>query len=287
MVEERHDGPAIRILNVFTQGRAPLNGNPLCVVENGTRARHAAMQAIARQFNLSETTFILPRDARRRVRADLHSGVRDGSSRVIRRWARPTCVAHSASAETRSRSRCPRVCSRSAPCVTAGRCGAAPATWREPDESREELAALLGLAPEDIGERPLWVKAGREQLIVPVTQESAVRHAKPRADLVSRLVADEGQAMAYLFAMTGPGRVLSRFFFPNGPALLEDPATGSATANLGGWHLAMGHHLPVSLEISQGEYCGRPSTLFLGVDEERQIFVSGEVVELGQGTLTL
>jgi len=275
-----------RILNVFTQGRSPLTGNPLCVVENGNGLDTTFMQALARQFNLSETTFIGP-SARGAAFVRIFTPAYEmafaghptlGTAHVCRALGlggdsltleMPAGLFPVSAVRDRWTLR------------------AAPATWREPDESREELAEILGLAPDDIGERPLWVKAGREQLIVPVTHESAVRHAKPRAESVSRLVADEGQAMAYLFAMTGPGRALSRFFFPSGPALLEDPATGSATANLGGWHLAMEHHLPVSLEISQGEYCGRPSTLFLGVDEQRQIFVSGEVVEIGQGTLTL
>ena len=59
---------AFRILNVFArEGR--LTGNPLCVFEDGTGLDAATMQALARQFNLSETTFILPSDkANARVR---------------------------------------------------------------------------------------------------------------------------------------------------------------------------------------------------------------------------
>src|SRR5262245_40361414 len=51
---------AYRIVNVFTQDRRPLSGNPLCVFESGPELDTATMQALARQFNLSETTFILP-----------------------------------------------------------------------------------------------------------------------------------------------------------------------------------------------------------------------------------
>jgi trans-2,3-dihydro-3-hydroxyanthranilate isomerase len=57
-----------RILNVFTAGGARLSGNPLCVVEDGSGLDPAQMQAIARQMNLSETTFILPSN-----RAHLHA----------------------------------------------------------------------------------------------------------------------------------------------------------------------------------------------------------------------
>ena len=50
---------SFRILNVFARaGR--LTGNPLCVFEDGEGLDDATMQALARQFNLSETTFILP-----------------------------------------------------------------------------------------------------------------------------------------------------------------------------------------------------------------------------------
>src|SRR5678815_1965797 len=49
-----------RILNVFTSGGARLSGNPLCVFEDGSQLDPAAMQALARQMNLSESTFILP-----------------------------------------------------------------------------------------------------------------------------------------------------------------------------------------------------------------------------------
>src|SRR5258708_37867840 len=49
-----------RIVNVFTQGQGPFTGNPLCVFENGDGLNTEQMQALARQFNLSETTFILP-----------------------------------------------------------------------------------------------------------------------------------------------------------------------------------------------------------------------------------
>src|SRR5258708_20864021 len=52
--------PPFRIVNVFTQGQGPFTGNPLCVFENGEGLNIAQMQALARQFNLSETTFILP-----------------------------------------------------------------------------------------------------------------------------------------------------------------------------------------------------------------------------------
>ena len=146
---------------------------------------------------------------------------------------------------------------------------------------------MLGLVESDIGNRPLWVKAGKEQLVIPLTSEAAVRRTQPNAELCKREVSEDGHGMAYVFAATAPGRLLSRFFFPMGTALLEDPATGSATANLGGWLLAHETPLPCAYEISQGEYTQRPSTLFLDIDAQRRIFVGGDVIELGHGTVTI
>src|SRR3954453_10021512 len=51
---------AFRIVNVFAE--ATLGGNPLCVFEDARGLDDATMQALALQFNLSETTFILPSD---------------------------------------------------------------------------------------------------------------------------------------------------------------------------------------------------------------------------------
>ena len=49
---------AFRIVNVFAE--TPLAGNPLAVFEDGRALDDATMQALALQFNLSETTFVLP-----------------------------------------------------------------------------------------------------------------------------------------------------------------------------------------------------------------------------------
>jgi PhzF family phenazine biosynthesis protein len=159
-------------------------------------------------------------------------------------------------------------------------------TWRELEEPRFTLAQVLGLDKEDIAERPLWVSTGVEQLIVPLASEAAVRRVRVRADLLAQLASTEGHSQVYVFAPVSTG-LLARFFFSLGTSAPEDPATGSATANLGGWCLAMGHTLPCEFEIAQGEYTGRPSSLRLRVDGERQIYVSGEVIELGRGSVTL
>jgi trans-2,3-dihydro-3-hydroxyanthranilate isomerase len=129
--------------------------------------------------------------------------------------------------------------------------------------------------------------AGKEQLIVPLRSPEAVRRAAPAASAMAAIRSEDDIGMAYVFAQSRPGKALARFFFPNGGAMLEDPATGSATANFGGWCLAMSRPLPIALEISQGELAGRPSTLHLEVTRERRIRVGGDVFELGTGSITL
>jgi trans-2,3-dihydro-3-hydroxyanthranilate isomerase len=276
---------AYRIVNVFTQGRTVLSGNPLCVFERAQSLDGARMQALALQFNLSETTFILPSErASARVRIFTPSYEMPfaghptlGTAHVCRALGlggdRLTLELPAGIIPVRA---------------TGNRwtLQANAPTWRELEEPRFTLAQVLGLDKEDIAERPLWVSTGVEQLIVPLASEAAVRRVRVRADLLAQLASAEGHSQVYVFAPVNAG-LLARFFFSLGTSAPEDPATGSATANLGGWCLAMGHTLPCEFEIAQGEYTGRPSSLRLRVDGERQIYVSGEVIELGRGSVTL
>lgn len=91
----------------------------------------------------------------------------------------------------------------------------------------------------------------------------------------------------YVWADTGNGDVQARFFFRKGDAVIEDPATGSACANLGGWFVTTKARLPLSKRVFQGKHIGRPSRLELHVDEQARIHVTGVVVELGAGVISL
>jgi len=281
-----------RLLNVFTRGAEVLSGNPLCVFENGEAFDHQTMQALTRQFNLSETTFILPSSR--------------ASARV--RIFTPSYEMPFAGHPTLGTAHVCRALGLGGSDLTLEmKAGVIPVSaqgdrwtlqanapkWREVVESRGAIAATLGVEPKDIGERPLWVSTGREQLIIPLTSEDAVRRARPQPDLLTRFESEEGGSMAYVFAPrkgAAAGKrelLLARFFFPQGPAVLEDPATGSATANLGGWCIAMNRERPCRFEIAQGEQADRPSILYLDVDADQRIRVSGDVVELGRGTITI
>lgn len=290
-----------RLLNVFTRGAEALSGNPLCVFENGAAFDDRTMQALARQFNLSETTFILPSNR--------------ASARV--RIFTPSYEMPFAGHPTLGTAHVCRALGLGGNELTLEmKAGVIPVTaevdrwtlqanaprWREVTEPREAVAAMLGLEAGDIGERPLWVSTGREQLIIPLTSEDAVRRARPQPEPLYRFTSEDGASMAYVFAprkttdsasssssggAVGRELLLSRFFFPQGPAVLEDPATGSATANLGGWYIAVGRERPCRIEIAQGEQTGRPSVLYLDVDAHQRVRVSGTVIELGRGVVTL
>jgi PhzF family phenazine biosynthesis protein len=275
-----------RILNVFTAGGARLSGNPLAVVEDGSALDPAAMQALARQFNLSETTFILP-SKRAAALVRIFTPAYEmpfaghptlGTAHVCRALG---LGGDQLGLEMRA---------GIIPVTSNGdhwTLRAAPSTSRLVEIQPSELARLLGLESSDIGFQPLWMKAGREQLVIPLTSEAAVRRVRPKLELFERLKSVDGASQAYVFASMGGRKILSRFFFPDNGAILEDPATGSACANLGGWFVAMGRRPPLDFEVSQGEFIGRPSILQLEVNTDNEVFVGGDVIEIGSGIVNL
>lgn len=279
-----------RIVNVFTRGRGALTGNPLCVFEDGSGLASTTMQALARQFNLSETTFILPStraEARVRIFTPTYEMPFAGHPTL---GTAHVCRTLGLGGDTLRLDMQAGIISVEAQGDRWALTALAP-TWREVDEPRDRLARALGLTEADLAPRPLWVKSGREQLVVPLVSESAVERARPDPAAFAAIHSEDDLSMAYVFASRAPrgstARTLARFFFPQNGALMEDPATGSATANFGGWCLAAAWPLPLEVEISQGEFIARPSTLYLSIDAGRQIKVAGDVIELGQGTLSL
>lgn len=281
---------AYRLLNVFTVPGERLSGNPLCVFEDARGLGRDRMQALARQFNLSETTFVLPAEgpgATARVRIftpDFEMPFAGhptlGTAQVVRARSgsgdRITFEMEAGLVEVeaegdRWRLRAPK----------------APET-RVPEASADELAAMVGLPPGSVS-RPLWVDTGAEQLVLPLRTVEEVRAARPDPALLARhgRARSAGEVMAYVFAPGSGDEVEARFFFGSGGGVAEDPATGSACANLGGWLLASGAPLPVRRVVSQGAQVGRPSRLLLEVDAVRAVRVSGDVVELGRGTIRI
>jgi trans-2,3-dihydro-3-hydroxyanthranilate isomerase len=228
-----------RLVNVFALDGDRLTGNPLCVIEDATGLTDAQMQALALQFNLSETSFILP------------SGQADARVRIFTPGYEMPFAGH----------------------PTLG----TAEVLRSLTGDRDALTLELNVGPVGVrADGDLWELEAREPETRPPRASGA--------ELASALGLDVADlAQAYVFAQEGPDSVVARFFFTKGSSLLEDPATGSAAANLGGWYLAQITALPLERTISQGRETGRPSRLRLRVDEDGAIFVAGEVVPLGRG----
>ena len=279
-----------RILNVFTDGTDRLSGNPLAVFEDGSALADGEMQALARQFNLSETTFLLPPQAAgatRRVRIFTPSFEMPfaghptlGTAHVVRSLSGGDRVALEMKAGI--------VDVRAEGDRWTLRAAVAPTT-RKPDASRADLSRMLGHEGDVLSSEPLWVDTGAEQLVLPLRSVADVEACLPDAALLARHGFSEkrGASMAYAWARRDADSVVARFFFISGGGVVEDPATGSACANLGGYLVATGAPLPVELTVLQGASIKRPSRLGLRVDESRAIFVSGDVVEIARGRLSL
>jgi PhzF family phenazine biosynthesis protein len=282
---------AYRIVNVFTVDGDRLSGNPLCVFEDARGLTSAQMQALARQMNLSETTFVLPSE-----RATAHVRIFTpgfempfaghptlGTAHVVRALRANEPNEHRVTLEMIA-----GIVEVTAQADRWTLRAAKPPATRAVTATRVELARMLGLPDAAVSDTPLWVNTGVEQLVIPIASADHVRAARPVPELIAKHGFSEtrDEAMAYLWARDGKD-LLVRFFFTQHGAVIEDPATGSACANLGGWMLATGRALPIEETLSQGEYVGRPSRLGLRVDEKRDIYVTGSVVELGRGTLSL
>ena len=277
---------AYRLVNVFAHDSA-LSGNPLCVFEDGRGLTDADMLALALQFNLSETTFVLPS-----ARAD--AGVRIFTPNGELPFAGHPTLGTAAVVRELKRTGDRLALDMQAGVIPVERAGdsftlqANAPQWRAPEAARQDLARMLGLDAGDIGEAPLWINTGMEQLLVPLASEDAVRRAAPVPELAKRWADHRGMVKIYVWFERHDGSVATRFFFEKqSGVIMEDPGTGSACANLGGWLIATQRALPVRLTVHQGDHLGRACRLGLSVDADRIIRVSGRVLDIGRGTITL
>lgn len=276
---------AYRILNVFAEER--FGGNPLVVFEDARGMDQGTMQALALQFNLSEATFVLPSD-RAAARVRIFTPATEmpfaghptlGSAYVVRAL---TSCGDALSLEL------------GAGIITVTSVGdiftlqSNAAQARPARLTRHILASMLGLSPADVGDRPLWVSTGNEQLLIPLVSPDAVARCQPEPRLAARHANEAGRVKIYVWADTGDDQIVARFFFSSRPGSIEeDPGTGSACCNLGGWMIAAKRPLPLTRLIYQGDRIGRPCRLRLDVDETGTIFVSGRVSELGRGMVSV
>jgi trans-2,3-dihydro-3-hydroxyanthranilate isomerase len=286
-----------RVVDVFTQ--RPLEGNALAVFPDASGLDDATMQKIARELNLSETTFIGPP-----TRDDCVAGVRIFTpSRELIFAGHPTI---GASFVLLDEGVAPKNSERFAleekvgPVPIRVEPGERPLIWltTPPINSGQTFdrglcARALGLAPGDLLEvTPQLLSAGNPTIFVAVKNKDAV----DRAGLDSRGMADiKGgtleSACVFVFAPT-PDGAYSRMFAPE-YGIVEDPATGSSTGPLAAYMLRHGlvSGAPGSRFVSeQGVKMGRRSLLHVQLHGEQGaqgIEVGGYVTPLVEATMML
>ncbi len=290
------------ILDVFTD--RPLGGNPLAVVLEAQGLDDAAMQHITREFNLSETVFVLPpRDARHRARLRIFTCAHE-----LPFAGHPTVGTAVALAldghlpdgtllleETVGPVKCEVTTQGAAP-----RRGAATfivprqSALEDVDVSRQACADALSLSLSDIGfdaHRPVVASAGVPFLFVPVANLTALARARMDEAAFIRSLGAFGEAM-YLYTIDDDGDAdfRSRMFSP-GLGIVEDPATGAAAAAFPAVLMDAEARVDAThrVRIDQGFEMGRPSRINLGFTVKGGVVteatIGGAAVVVAEGVL--
>ncbi len=283
-------------LDVFTNRR--FGGNPLAVVMGADKLSTEQMQMICREFNLSETTFVMAPDDpshTAKVRIFFPGGEMPFAGH-------PTLGTAALLAELKQKPGCSFECSltlelkagltpvkitRIADRVTG--IFTAPIVPFHADVSLprvEATAMALGLEPDDVGfdqHRIASLEGGPRFFYVPVNSRAALEKSAVREPYWSALIKPmNGVDAAYVYTRGGDGagtHFRARMYAPTG-GIPEDPATGSATALLAAQllraeALSDGTH---KWKLEQGYEMGRPSDLALEVD-----VTSGKLVAVRVG----
>ncbi|MBB5017154.1 PhzF family phenazine biosynthesis protein [Chitinivorax tropicus] len=271
------------IVNVFAE--APLTGNALAVFEYAYEMSDELMLALAQQMNLSETTFIQHSDkAHAKVRIFTPGGEMPfaghpvlGSAEVISRLKGGqdlmTLETKAAIVPLWFRD------SRWTLQVRA-------ATLRRPAASNSQLASMLSLPVADLKANSFFVDSGNEQLLIRVGSRESVTRCQPRPEEMLQHAANRfGLAKVYVWHRDRE-QITARYFAIVNGMLIEDPGTGSAAANLGGWLYAH-KQVPTRTVIAQGDQIGRPCRIYLEVDENGRVFVGGRVMPQGMGEIRI
>jgi len=297
-------GRKYQIWDVFTS--QPLAGNPLAVVLDTDGLDTEAMLRIANEFNLSETTFILPPDdPRHRANVRIFTpfyempfaghptvgsaiaiaaadGVGDALFTIEEQVGIVRCVVSTTDAVAFAEFTLPKLPA------------AAPF-----ELSREAAAAALGLDPGEVGFENHTVtawSAGVPYITVPVRDLAAAGRAKLNTSTWLELTGGLTEARApaayvYCREATFHDSAFHARMFAGHVGLVEDPATGSAAAAFAG---AVDHFdKPVdgthSFWIEQGVEMGRPSRIRLSIDIERGTLtdarIGGNAVKVAEGLI--
>ena len=283
--------------DVFTS-RA-LEGNPLAVVHDATGLNDDEMQAIAREMNLSETTFIFPRDPE----TERERGVRVRIFTVQEELpfaGHPTLGTafylrgNSGRAEIKLDLNVGTIPVRFE--EKAGQAAFGEMTQRDPEfgatHNHKTIAEVTGIPLEDLdSELPIQtVSTGTPFTMVALRSLAAIRRLHIQQQRATEYLAGSGGK--FLFCVTretvdSSARLHARMLFYNG----EDPATGSAAGCCAAWMVQHGITRPDEQAlIEQGLEMRRPSRIFVRAsrhnDRVVNVRVGGNVVEVLRGELS-
>jgi trans-2,3-dihydro-3-hydroxyanthranilate isomerase len=283
--------------DVFTERR--FGGNQLAVVPEASGLSDRQMQAIAREFNYSETTFVLPpSDPGHAARVRIFTPGREvpfaGHPTVGTAYVLASRIPELARAErivleegvgpvTVDLERDGAQLTR---CIfTAPRL---PQIGPKPPR-RDDLAAMLGLPASHVLDSAEFWSCGMEFLVIPLTSVDALQRCRLDMTVWAGLLGGYQSKHVYPVARAGAAwRV--RMFAPDA-GVPEDPATGSAAAAFAGWLAAYAPEASSRSEVTllQGEEIGRPSRIDLQMDRAGDrvlaVRVGGASVMVSQGTL--
>ena len=296
-------------LDVFTQ--MPLAGNPLAIFTDASGLTDAEMQALAREMNLSETTFILPRDAATEAREGRKVRIFTveeelpfaghptlgtalylyASEPNLEKPAQITLDLKAGKIPVRFNPHSENVGNR----VDGQVFG--EMRQRDPEFgttlSREDVARVIGIAVDEIpSEWPIQpVSTGLTFTIVPFRNQQTLSDLKFTYVQAAEFLKNTGANFFYFLCperREGRLEARARMFFYGG----EDPATGSAAGCAASWMVQ--HGIAKSDEqavIGQGVECRRPSEMYVRAtrDGERvtNVRVGGYAVEILRGTVVL
>jgi trans-2,3-dihydro-3-hydroxyanthranilate isomerase len=295
--------------DVFTDHT--FGGNQLAVFPDASGIPPELMHPIAKEFNYSETTFVLPpSDPKhtRRVRIFTPGGELqfaghptvgtahvlaatgaialngDVTSVVLEEGVGPVPVSIRAEGKR--------------PTFAQLSVAQLPQVGPPPPDAKT-LAAMLSLSPRDLPDDdslvPQAVSCGTPFLFVPLRDRKAVARAKIRIDIYEDALRDYYTNKVFLFALDPEHDghdVRARMFAP-AIGVPEDPATGSAAVGLGGYLAARDPRADGTLRwvVEQGFEMGRPSILEVEVDKRRGEItaarVGGETVLVCEGSIRL
>ncbi len=285
-------------------------GNQLAVFPDGRGLTTEQMQKTAREFNFSETVFVLPPDSpahARRLRiftpaTELpfagHPTVGTafvlasiGDLRLEGEWSRVVFEEGVGPVPVRIRAASGRpVFSQ----LTAPR----PPEVGPPPPARADLAAMLGLGADDLlGEPngPQAISCGLPFLFIPLKNRDAVGRARLKLDVWEKVLSRYWSPHPYVFCFDPelPGHQVRARMFGPAAGVVEDPATGSAATALGGY---LGMRDPrrggtLRFVVEQGFEMGRPSLLEIEVDKKEdaivEVRVGGASVLVCEGTMEI